>query len=86
MVSNSVQEKVSARVEEIIRLQTALNEIELTPETDLLIDLGIDSLELVEMGLKIEKEFGKKLPIVALRSCLTLGELTQLIHRVTSGE
>ena len=81
MISDAVQ-RVSSRVEEIVRLQTACD-FELTSETDLLMDLAIDSLELVETGLKIEKEFGKKLPIIELRRCLTLGELIQLVQRVT---
>ena len=80
MITDSVQ-KVSSRIEEIIRLQTACD-FELTPETDLLTDLAIDSLELVETGLKIEKEFGRKLPIVELRRCLTLGELVQLVQQI----
>ena len=48
-------------------------------EADLLNDLAIDSLELVELGIKIEKAFGVKLPITELRRCVTVEEMIQLV-------
>ena len=83
MTNEATQETISSRVEEIIRRQIG-EDAELTPDTDLLNDLAIDSLELVETGLTIEKAFGKKLPTVDLRRCVTVGELVQLVQRVTS--
>lgn len=75
------QETIASRIEEIIRTQTGCD-MTLTAETDLLTDLAIDSLELVEMGLTIEKKFGKKLPIGELRQCTTIGELVQLTEQI----
>lgn len=75
------QETIASRIEEIIRTQTGCD-MTLTAETDLLTDLAIDSLELVEMGLTIEKKFGKKLPIGELRQCITIGELVQLTEQI----
>lgn len=81
MLHYSLQGAIASRVEEIIRKQTACD-FELTADTDLLNDLAIDSLELVEMGLTLEKQFGKKLPIGELRRCITIGELVQLVESV----
>lgn len=81
MANNETQEVVSSRVEQIIRQQTGCEET-LTPETDLLNDLGVDSLELVELGLVVEKAFGTKLPRAEVRRCVTVGELTQLVEQV----
>ncbi len=83
MINNSIQTNLSSQVEEIIRQQTG-GTTELTPETDLLNDLAIDSLELVELGLKIEKTFGKKLPTSELRACVTVGEIIELTQRTVS--
>ena len=85
MTHNTFQDTIPSRVEQIIH-QHIGSEDELSPETDLLNDLAIDSLELVEVGLKIEKQFGKKLPITDLRGCITVGELIQLVQQVNSGE
>jgi len=73
---------IFSQVEQIVRQQTE-SDTELTPETDLLNNLGIDSLELVELGLVIEKAFRITLPLAELRSCITVGELAQLVQQVT---
>ncbi len=80
MANNDSQAMVSTRVEQLIRQHTG-EEQALTPETDLLDDLAIDSLELVELGLALEKAFGTKLPMAEVRRCTTVGELTQLVEQ-----
>ena len=82
MMNNSLQDTLASHVEQIIQQQIGSNE-ELSAETDLLNDLAIDSLELVEVGLRIEKQFGQKLPIADLRGCVTVGELVELTRQVT---
>lgn len=84
MTDNSLQQTAAVCVEEIIREQIADDAV-LTPETDLLMELAIDSLELVEMSRKIGKKLGlaKKLPIADLRNCTTVGELVQLVQDAT---
>jgi acyl carrier protein len=81
MINSTAHDSIASSVEEIIRLHIGGDD-ELSPETDLLNDLAIDSLELVEVGLKIEKTFGKKLPIGDLRACVTIGELIDLTRKV----
>ena len=85
MTNDTFQDSITSSVEQIIRQQIGTND-ELSLETDLLNDLAIDSLELVELGLKIEKKFGQKLPIAELRGCATIGELIELTRQVTSAE
>jgi len=74
---------VIERVSEILH-QHLGNSVVFTPESDLLNDLGMDSLEQVELGLKLEKDFGiKKIPIAELRACVTVEEVVQLVQRMT---
>ena len=80
MAHNDTQETISTRVEQLICRYTATDEA-LTPETDLLNDLAIDSLELVELGLAIEKVFKTRLPRAEVRRCVTVGELIQLVQQ-----
>jgi acyl carrier protein len=77
--------KVTERVYEILQ-QHLGNDVVLSPESDLLNDLGMDSLEQVELGLKLEKDFGRKIPVTELRSCVTVGEVIQLVQRITYQE
>lgn len=84
MTNNDRQTTASARVEQLIREHTDTDEA-LTPQTDLLNELAIDSLELVELGLAIEKSFKTKLPMAEVRRCVTVGELTQLVEQALAG-
>jgi len=53
-------------------------------ESDLLHDLRMDSLEQVELGLKLEKDFSIKIPIADLRSCVTVEEVIRFVERILS--
>lgn len=85
MTSQSVQDTYTVAIRQIIADQTAPTE-PLTLDTDLLNDLALDSLELVEVGVTIEKKFGRKLPIDRLRQCITLGELIELAREINEGQ
>jgi acyl carrier protein len=85
MVNDSPQEQVSSRVEDIIRQQVG-SETPLSAETDLLNDLGIDSLELVELSVKMQKEFRKKIRMAELRICVTIEDVTQLVQKSKTEE
>jgi acyl carrier protein len=54
------------------------------PQSNLLNDLGMDSLEQVELGLKLEKDFSIKLPIKDLRSCVTVQDVVEIVQRIIS--
>jgi acyl carrier protein len=74
---------VTERVYEILR-QYLGSDVTLSPESDLLNDLGMDSLEQVELGLKLEKDFRVKIPVADLRGCITVGEVVKLVRRVAA--
>ena len=68
----------------VILQQHLGNDVALSLESDLLNDLGMDSLEQVELGLKLEKDFSIKIPVANLRSCVTVEEVIQLVERIVS--
>lgn len=82
MNNNGSSPTVAAQVAQIICQYTGLEDTP-TPEMDLLNDLAIDSLELVELGLAMEKAFQARLPMAEVRRCVTVGELTQLVEQAT---
>jgi acyl carrier protein len=73
------QTTITKRVYELLQEYLG-NTVTLSPESDLLNDLGMDSLEQVELGLKLEKVFRIKIPIAKLRSCVTVEEVDQLVQ------
>jgi acyl carrier protein len=78
MSSNITQETIASQVEEIVREHIGTDE-ELSPETHLLDDLAVDSLERVELGIKIEKAFGIALANDKIRDTNTIGDFIQLV-------
>jgi acyl carrier protein len=51
----------------------------LEPETSLHDTLGMDSLEVVELGVDLEKKLALTLPDERLRACATLGDLVTVV-------
>ena len=80
MAQGLTQETVSSRIEEIVSRQVGSDTL-LSPETHLQEDLGMDSLEIVELGVTLEHEFHVAVPDVEVRRCITLSDITHLILR-----
>ena len=57
-------------------------DIEITPETDLINQLAIDSVKLLNLVMEIEDEFDISVPLNALADVQTVHELTNLIHQI----
>lgn len=75
------EEQIAERIEEIIKEHIGADD-DISPETNLQNDLDVDSLERVELGVKLEKTFDVKLAIEDLRSSETVADLAQLVARV----
>ena len=61
-------------------------EIEITPDTDLINQLAIDSVKLLNLVMEIEDEFDISVPLNALADVQTVHELANLIHQIKSAQ
>ena len=52
----------------------------LTPETSFKEDLGADSLDLFEMVMAFDEEFGKEIPTADLEKMTTIGEVVTYLE------
>jgi acyl carrier protein len=59
---------------------------QITPETDLINELAIDSVKLLNLIKEVEDEFDISVPLNALTDVQTVHELATLIHRIKSAE
>lgn len=57
-MSTNIEQKVKA----IIMEQLGVSEEEVKPEASFVDDLGADSLDLVELVMALEEEFGQEIP------------------------
>ena len=69
------------KVKEILSAYVACNPADITPATDLRGDLGLTSLELVDMAVAIEEEFGVTIPELTIVTGKTVGDILQLIEK-----
>ena len=67
------------RIVEIIREQLGLSDMEITEETSFKDDMGADSLDLYELVLAFEEEYGVELPVEDLESVNTVGDIIEFI-------
>jgi len=59
-------------------------EIEITPDTDLINELAIDSVKLLSLVMEIEDEFDISVPINVLTDVHTVQDLASLIFKIKS--
>lgn len=76
-------DELRRRVVEVLAEEFELNTDDMTPEATLYDDLGLDSLDAVDMVVVLEKSFGMKLTDEqALRTIRTVGDLLQFLIRL----
>ena len=73
-------EEIKERVENILVEEFEIEQDKLQPEALLKQDVGIDSLDFVDIVVAIEREFGFKPTAQELKQVKTLGELYTFIQ------
>lgn len=68
------------KVKEIIEEKLSLDNAEITMETSFKDDLGVDSLDLFELVMALEEEFGTEIPSEDLENLTTVGAVIEYIE------
>jgi len=71
------------RVKEIIVEQLGVNADQVTQEAKFIEDLGADSLDIVELVMALEEEFGKEIPDEQAEKLLTVGDVVKYIEETS---
>ena len=71
---------VLAKVKAILAEQFDVEEDKVTADTDLQEDLGADSLDVVDLLMSIEDEFGVEVPDDEIENIKTVGSLVSYIE------
>lgn len=67
------------KVKEIVAEELGVDVATLTEETSFQEDLGADSLDLFEMVMSFEEEFGKEIPSEDLEKLQTVGDVAKYL-------
>lgn len=70
-----------AKVKEIIAEHLNIEGIEITLETSLKDDIGADSLDLFELVMAFEEEYGIEIPPEELEGVVTIGDVLELMKK-----
>jgi acyl carrier protein len=70
---------VQQRVKEIIVEQLGVSEGEVVPEAKFIDDLGADSLDLVELVMALEEEYGTEISDEEAEKIVTVGDAYEYI-------
>ena len=68
------------RLKEIVAEQLEIDAETITPETRLNEDLNADSLDVVEMLMSLEDEFGVDIPDEEIEKMKTIGDVVEFIE------
>ncbi len=71
---------LSERVNSIVTDQLGVDKESLSPEANLLDDLGADSLDVVELVMALEEAFGIEVPDDDVENIRTIGDIVQYIE------
>ena len=72
------------RIGKIIVEQLGVNEDQVKPEAKFVEDLSADSLDIVELVMALEEEFGTEIPDEDAEKLLSVGDVTKFIEDTQS--
>ena len=78
------EKSIDQKVKDIIVEQLSVNAEQVTPEATFIEDLGADSLDIVELVLAFEEEFGVEVPDSDAEKLLTVGDVVKYIEEKQS--
>ena len=82
MAEKSIEEKVK----DILVQQLGVNPEHVTPQASFIEDLGADSLDIVELVMAFEEEFGVEVPDEDAEKLQTVGDVIKYIEEKSSNQ
>ncbi len=71
---------VFEKVKELVAEQLGISPDEIKKESNIVEDLGADSLDVIEMLMTLEEEYGITIPDDKINQVKTIGEIVELIE------
>ena len=78
-----MEENVQAKIKHLIAKHLAVPEDQVTPDAKIILDLGADSLDTIELVMVMEEEFGIDIPDAEAEKLQTVQDVVDLVGRIT---
>lgn len=70
------------KVKELVADQLGISQDTIKPESNIVEDLGADSLDVIEMLMTLEEEYGITIPDEQISQVKTIGQICDLIEKL----
>ena len=80
----AAEQTVEQKVRDIVVEQLGVKAEQVTPEAKFIEDLGADSLDVVELVMALEEEFGNEIPDEEAEKLQTVGDVIKYIDETKS--
>ncbi len=70
------------KVKELVAEQLGISKDTIKPESDIVDDLGADSLDVIEMLMTLEEEYGISIPDDQISKVKTITQIAELIENL----
>jgi acyl carrier protein len=70
------------KLQQVIADVLSIDEGQIKPETTFVQDLGADSLDVMEIIMRLEDEFGVQVPDEAIENIVTVGDAEEMIKKL----
>ena len=77
----ATQEEITTRVTALVVDHLGVDAGDVSPTASFIDDLGADSLDIVELVMAFEEEFGCEIPDDAAETILTVGDATKFLEK-----
>jgi acyl carrier protein len=72
------------RVKQILTNRLGMSAAEITPDSRLVDDLGMDSLDAVELAIATERQFGLSISDEQVAKLVTVADIMKLVQQLTA--
>lgn len=73
---------ITEKVIELVAEQLGISKDTITTDSHIIEDLGADSLDVIEMLMTLEEEYGLTIPDDQINQVKTIGEVVELIEKL----
>lgn len=73
---------VLEKVKELVAEQLGISKDSILPESNIVDDLGADSLDVIEMLMTLEEEYGISIPDEEISKVKTIAQIVELIEKL----
>ena len=79
------EQEIEAKVKSILVSEFEIDAAKLTRETNLFTELDLDSIDAVDLVVRIQQETGKKVDPESFRQIRTLDDVVKAVYKLVNG-